>query len=296
MAQADSQFTTRSAVLRNPETHLVASVVSPTAVPTPDTGAASAAEASDPIFGAIEDHKRELDRRNQTIEAICAAEDRHKAEERETWHRYEEASIALLTIRPTTMAGVIALLNYVALPECSGPGTCETILDGARTLFQSRSSRCSGAISCVECAGASRNYGRSVADIPSGGGTPRRRWRIWMLVTTQIGAGAPRLANEPRTGVGSIGDIGGKTRAKSVPLHSLVHVGASIVPSGRPKNARRADQGACAVFTPGILFAVRRRCPPPPPHDADELEPRQPAPRPGGAFHLQQAGIPSWPR
>ena len=66
------------------------------------------------------------------IEAICAAEDRQKAEERDAWHRYEEASIALLTTKPTTMAGVIAIMNYVALPECSGPGVCETILDGAR--------------------------------------------------------------------------------------------------------------------------------------------------------------------
>ena len=94
--------------------------------------AVSGPEASDPIFEAIEDHKRELERRNQTIEALCTAEDRHKAEEQETWHRYEQASIALLTTKPTTMAGVIALLNYVASPECSGPEACETILDGAR--------------------------------------------------------------------------------------------------------------------------------------------------------------------
>ena len=92
----------------------------------------SGPEASDPIVNAIEAHKHELERRNQKIEAICAAEDRHKAEERDAWHRYEEASIALLTTKPTTMAGVIALMNYVALPECSGPGACETILDGAR--------------------------------------------------------------------------------------------------------------------------------------------------------------------
>ena len=92
----------------------------------------SGPEASDPTFTAIDTHKRELDRRNQTIEAICAAEDRHKAEERDAWHRYEQASIALLSTKPTTMAGVIALMSYVALPECSGPGVGETILDGAR--------------------------------------------------------------------------------------------------------------------------------------------------------------------
>jgi hypothetical protein len=27
------------------------------------------------------------------------------------------------------MAGVIALMNYLAMPECSGPGACETILE-----------------------------------------------------------------------------------------------------------------------------------------------------------------------
>ena len=133
MARADSQFTTGRAVLRSPETHLAAeAVILPSAVPAPAPVVASGPKASDPIFAAIEVHQRELTRRNQTIEAVCAAEDRHKAEERDAWHRYEEASIALLTTKPTTMAGVIALMNYVALPECSGPGACETILDGAR--------------------------------------------------------------------------------------------------------------------------------------------------------------------
>jgi hypothetical protein len=42
---------------------------------------------------------RRMNRRNQTIEAICA---------------------------------VIALMKDLALPESSGPGVCETILDGAR--------------------------------------------------------------------------------------------------------------------------------------------------------------------
>jgi hypothetical protein len=63
---------------------------------------------------------------------MCAAEERHKGEERQAWRSYEEAAVALLTTRPTTMAGVIALMSYVALPECAGPGACETILDGAR--------------------------------------------------------------------------------------------------------------------------------------------------------------------
>jgi hypothetical protein len=66
------------------------------------------------------------------MEAICAAEERHKIEEREAWHSYENTAIALLTTKPTTMAGVIAVMSYIGLPECSGPGVCETILDGAR--------------------------------------------------------------------------------------------------------------------------------------------------------------------
>ena len=120
MAQADSNSTIRHTLLR-----------SPTMVPdtAPET---SRTEALDPIFAAIEAHKRALDRRNEIIEAICAAEERHKVEEREAWHSYEDAAIALLTTKPTTMTGVIAMMSYVGLPECAGPGACETILDGAR--------------------------------------------------------------------------------------------------------------------------------------------------------------------
>jgi hypothetical protein len=133
MAQTDSQSTTCRTFLGSPETQLTANtVISPGAVPVPDPAAVSDPKASDSIFAAIDTHRRELDRRNRSIEAICAAEDRHKAEERDAWHRYEKASIALLTTKPATMGGVIALMNYVGLPECSGPGACETILDGAR--------------------------------------------------------------------------------------------------------------------------------------------------------------------
>ena len=120
MAQADSNSTIRHTFLRSP------SMVPDTA---PET---SRTEALDPIFAAIEAHRRALGRRNEIIEAMCAAEERQKAEECEAWHSYEDAAIALLTTRPTTMAGVIAVMSYVALPECAGPGACETILDGAR--------------------------------------------------------------------------------------------------------------------------------------------------------------------
>jgi hypothetical protein len=133
MAQADSQSTTRRASMRSPETPPAADAMTmPSAVPAPAGMVVSDPKASDPILIAIEAHKRALGRRNRIIEAICAAEDRHKAEERDAWHRYEVASIALLTTKPTTMAGVIALMNYVALPESTGPGVCETVLDGAR--------------------------------------------------------------------------------------------------------------------------------------------------------------------
>src|SRR5262245_55647357 len=116
MAQANSNSTTRRTFVRSP------SIV-------PET---SRTEALDPIFAAIEAHRRALGRRNELIEAMCAAEERHKGEERQAWRSYEEAAVSLLTTRPTTMAGVIALMSYVALPECAGPGACETILDGAR--------------------------------------------------------------------------------------------------------------------------------------------------------------------
>jgi hypothetical protein len=133
MAQADSDHTTRRAFVRSQATFLACDPSIPVAVPVPVAAPAiSTTEASDPIFAAIEVHRRALGRRNEIIEAICAAEERHKVEEREAWDSYEKAAIALLTTKPTTMAGVIAALSYVALPEYSGPGACETILDGAR--------------------------------------------------------------------------------------------------------------------------------------------------------------------
>jgi hypothetical protein len=113
--------------VRSRSTLVAADATTPIAAP-----ATSAAEVSDPIFVAIEAHRRALGRRNETIEEICAAEERHKVEEREAWYSYEKVVIALLTTKPTTMAGLIAAMSYVALPECSGPGVCETILDGAR--------------------------------------------------------------------------------------------------------------------------------------------------------------------
>ena len=132
MAQADSQSTTRSAFLRSPETSPASDKLTLSPAMPVSVAMGSGPKPPDPILAAIEAHKHALDQRNRMFEAICAAEDRQKAEERDAWHRYEEASIALLTTKPTTMAGVIAMMNYLALPECSGPGICETILDGAR--------------------------------------------------------------------------------------------------------------------------------------------------------------------
>ena len=120
MAQADSNSTTRRTFVRSPK---IVPDVAPATSPT---------ETSDPIFAAIEAHKRALGQRNEIIEEICAAEERLKVEEQDAWHSYENAAVALLTTRPATLAGVIAVMSYVALPECAGPGVCETILDGAR--------------------------------------------------------------------------------------------------------------------------------------------------------------------
>jgi len=128
MAQANSNSTTRRAVVRS-QTSLPAAHTTIVPATAPLT---SRTEASDPIFAVIDAHRRALGRRNEIIEAMCAAEERHKVGEREAWHSYEGAAIRLLTTKPTTMAGVIAVMTYVALPECAGPGACETILDGAR--------------------------------------------------------------------------------------------------------------------------------------------------------------------
>ena len=126
MAQANSNSTTRRAVVRS-QTSLPAAHTTIVPATAPLT---SRTEASDPIFAVIDAHRRALGRRNEIIEAMCAAEERHKVEEREAWHSYKGAATS--RPRPTTMAGDIAVMTYVALPECAGPGACETILDGAR--------------------------------------------------------------------------------------------------------------------------------------------------------------------
>lgn len=127
MAQADSNSTTRRAYVRSQTSFRATDATIPLAAP-----AIPRTENSDRIFTAIEEHREALDRRNRIIEEICTAEERLKAEECEAWHSYEKAVVALLTTKPTTMAGIIAAMSYVALPESSGPGVCETILDGAR--------------------------------------------------------------------------------------------------------------------------------------------------------------------
>ncbi len=88
MAQADSNSTTRRTFVRSPR-------VAPDS--TPDT---ARTEASDPIFAAIEGHRSALGRRNNIIEEICTAEESLKAQEREAWHSYEKAVVALLTTKP----------------------------------------------------------------------------------------------------------------------------------------------------------------------------------------------------
>jgi hypothetical protein len=127
MAQADPDCTTPRVFVRSQTSFRATDATIPLAAPV-----IPGANNSDRIFTAIEAHREALDRRNRIIEEICAAEERLKAEEREAWHSYEKAVIALLTTKPATMAGVIAAMSYVALPESAGPGVCETILDGAR--------------------------------------------------------------------------------------------------------------------------------------------------------------------
>jgi hypothetical protein len=99
------------------------------------------------------------------LEAICAAEDPHKLEERDAWRRYDAACIALLTTKPRTMAGIIALLNYVALPECLTPGVSETILDRTR-LSSNREASCCRTVLSPEFRGAPRNCGPNIAKAP----------------------------------------------------------------------------------------------------------------------------------
>jgi hypothetical protein len=83
MAQANSDSTTRRPVVGSHGTFLATDARVPIAAPGPGT------EASDPIFAAIDAHSRALRRRNEIIEAICAAEESHKIEEREAWQTYE---------------------------------------------------------------------------------------------------------------------------------------------------------------------------------------------------------------
>ncbi len=75
---------------------------------------------SDPIFAAIEAHKRaaiETHRKGMPYWSSMDGTPEHEAAEAEYFDAEEaedEAAVQLLDVRPTTMAGVIALLRYVA--------------------------------------------------------------------------------------------------------------------------------------------------------------------------------------
>lgn len=111
--------------------------------------ATSAAIAADPIFAAIEAHKaatvaldteiklhsrleRELprERRRSSVtahgEEIVETDDPHWVEsERAVWRTYEaqdDAACELVSVQATTMAGVIALLQYAADADTDGMG------------------------------------------------------------------------------------------------------------------------------------------------------------------------------
>ena len=62
-------------------------------------------------------------------------------------------------VSPRPWPAVIALLNYVALPECSGSGKSESILDGARLSFNQEAAPAAERFPPRERLGARRNCG-----------------------------------------------------------------------------------------------------------------------------------------
>src|SRR5690349_7903759 len=119
MNKADSIPTTRRAFVQRSATALAVGAAVP-AVIIPK--AAQAAE-QDPIFAAIEAHERAavLDKGASDAAADLWAE------------AYNKACIALFTTKPTTLAGVVAVLEYVNEPEHGDPPSYSIL---ANTSFQ----------------------------------------------------------------------------------------------------------------------------------------------------------------
>jgi hypothetical protein len=105
----------------------VASLASASAIASPSIAGMSAPEVSDPIFRAIEDHKTKfMDAqkaarvRFETVDAKWSPDydaaklNAANAADTTAMAAAEEAAMALTEIRPTTSAGLIALLDHVA--------------------------------------------------------------------------------------------------------------------------------------------------------------------------------------
>jgi hypothetical protein len=139
MTQADSENTTpmpadptRRRFLSTTATLAAGGAVLGLAIPP------ALAHADDPIFVAIEAHKAAFARViaaidvDQAIEASIPAGMRfqaHKTDERwlesgeavsAAWDAEGDAAIELLNVHPTTMAGVVALLNYAIAADRDG--------------------------------------------------------------------------------------------------------------------------------------------------------------------------------
>jgi hypothetical protein len=109
--------TSRRAFLAGVPIAAVALTPAGAALGGPETGGTAISEP-DPIFAVIERHRAELDAFFANLEASNLVD-----EESEEWERLQNAAnpcdflLPVLTVRPTTLAGLSALLSHVALPE-----------------------------------------------------------------------------------------------------------------------------------------------------------------------------------
>jgi hypothetical protein len=81
----------------------------------------------DPIFAAIERHGYVRDAYIVAMRELHDDPDRQEEYE-EHIDNYDDACLSLVTTRPTTLAGVVAVLTYVAAPEW--PREDQSLLEG----------------------------------------------------------------------------------------------------------------------------------------------------------------------
>jgi hypothetical protein len=117
---ADSQTTTRRRFVH--AATLAATVPAVLALPAPSM-VAQAAEP-DPIFAAIEAHRRGIKRYMEDLAFDMHLASHEKTDETEeridaSFDRHAAELLALFTTKPTTMAGVAAILDYVTQPAYS---------------------------------------------------------------------------------------------------------------------------------------------------------------------------------